>query len=105
MTLAVRAEKFEGQQTADGLLGGDHARAGEARLAYDPGQLDVPHHGEEQEQTPGTGAEGARSQAQGADIGDGRGLRPKGFRAFVVESPRETGEAFLPKQEGEGVDA
>jgi hypothetical protein len=105
MTLAMRAEKFEGQQTADGLLGGDHARAGQTRLAYDLGQLDVPHHGDEQEQTAGTGAEGARSQTQGADIGDGRWLWPKGFGAVVVKSSRETGEAFLPQQEGQCVDA
>ena len=78
---------------------------GRSRLAYDLGQLDVPHHGDEQEQAAGTGAEGARSQAQGADIGDGRWLWPKGFGAFVVESSRKTGEAFLPQQEGQGVDA
>jgi hypothetical protein len=105
LTLAMRAEKFECQQTGDGLFGGDHARAGQTRLAYDLGPLDVPHHRYEPEQAAGTGAEGARSQTQGADIGAGRWLWPKGFGAFVVESSRETGEALLPQQEGQGVDA
>lgn len=105
MTLAMRAEKFECQQSADSLLGGDHARARQVRLAHDFGQLDVPHHGDEQEQAAGAGSEGARSQAQGADIGDGGWLWSKVLGAFVVESSRETGEAFLPQQEGQGVDA
>ena len=41
VALAFRANEFEGQQAAHGLLGGDHLRTGEVGLAQDVGQPDV----------------------------------------------------------------
>jgi len=104
MTLAFGAQQLEGQQASYRLLGGDHGRTGQSHLSYDLAQSDVPHHGEEKEQAPGTGAEGSRGQTQGADISDGRGFGPKGFGAFLVEPTWKAGKAFLPKQEGQSID-
>jgi len=86
------------------LLGGNHGRTGQSYLSYDLAQSDVLHHGEEQEQAPGTSAEGSRGQAEGSDIGDGRGFGPKGLGTFLVEPPGKAGKAFLPKQEGQSID-
>jgi hypothetical protein len=97
MTLAFGAQELEGQQASYRLLGGDHGRTVQSHLSYDLAQSDVPHHGEEQEQAPGTGAEGSRGQAQGADIGDGRGFGSKGLGTFLVEPPGKAGKAFLPE--------
>ena len=81
------------------------AEPGSPACRYDLAQSDVLHHGDEQEQAAGAGAEGSRGQAQGADIGDGRGFGPKGLGAFLVEPSGQAGEAFLAKQEGQRIDA
>jgi hypothetical protein len=104
MTLAFGAQELEGQQASHRLLGGNHGRTGQSYLSYDLAQSDVLHHGEEQEQAPGTSAEGSRGQAEGSDIGDGRGFGPKGLGTFLVEPPGKAGKAFLPKQEGQSID-
>ena len=74
-------------------------------LADDFAQAQVGHHGDEDEESTQARAEGARLVIEGADIGDGGGFGPDGGGTFVVASLRQTSEAFLAQQDGQGVNA
>ena len=105
MALALLADELEGQEGADGLLGGDRGRAGEIGPAEDVGQADVAHQRDEEPEAAEPGSEGARLQAQGADVRHGGRLGAGGLGPFLVEAPGQAREALLAEEDREGVDA
>ena len=105
MALPLLADQLEGQEGADGRLGGARDRAGEIRLAEDLGQADVAPQRDEEPQAAEPGPEGARLQAPGADVRHGGRLGPGGLGPFLIEAPGQTREARLAEEGREGIDA
>ncbi len=101
---AFRADELESQQGAQGLLGGDHCRAGEIGLAQHLGQADAAQERNEEEESAQARAPRARFEAQGANVSNRRGLRAQGLWAFVVEASGQAGEPFLAQEHAEGID-
>ena len=51
VTFALGADQLQGQETADGLGGGDHLRTGQARRGDDRLEIDAIQQRQKQEQT------------------------------------------------------
>src|SRR3954470_2081111 len=103
MALALLADQLEGQEGADGLLGGDRGRAGEIGLAEDLGQADVAHQWYEEPEAAEPSPEGARLRAQHPDVGHGRRVGPSGLGPLVVEASGQACEALLAEEDREGI--
>jgi hypothetical protein len=73
-------------------------------LAEHVAQTQVAHQRYEQEQSTDVRPKRTRCQAQEADIGHRFGYGPDGGWSFVVTASRQTSEALLAEQEGQGVD-
>jgi len=99
------ADELEGQQGAQGLLGGDHGRAGQVGLAQDLGQANSVQERHEEKEPTQACAERAGFQTQGAHIGDGGRFGAQRRRPFLVEASGQAGEAFFAQEHAEGVDA
>ena len=104
MTLAPLAAELEGQEGADRLLGGDRGRAGEVGRTENLGEVNVAHQRDEEPEAAEPGPEGARDEAQGADVGDGRRFGPERLRPFLIEAAWQACEALLAEEDGGGVD-
>ncbi len=105
VAFALLADQLEGQETAQGLRGGDHPGTWQMRLAGDGGQVQRPHQGDKQEQTAKAGAEGARPQVQCMEVGDRRRFGFQGQRPLVIPAARQTGEALFAHQHRQSIDA
>ncbi len=105
MALPLLADQLQGQEGADGLLGGDRDRAGEIGPAEDLGQADVAHQRDEEPEAAEPGAEGARLEAQGADIGHGGRFGPGGPGPLLIEAAGQAREALLAEEGRQGIDA
>ena len=86
MALAFQGPEFEGQTGPQGVLGGDHLRAGKAGGL---GQFLGPQAhqiGQEQEQAPATGGELARGQGELADVGHRFDRGPGGMGPLLIQA-------------------
>ena len=99
------AQQLERQQTAHRLVGGDHLGTRQTAGLDDPSEIDAFQQRHEQEQAGEGGAKRARRQIQAAHIGDLGDVGLEGGRAFLIAAARQSGEALLAQQHGQGVDA
>lgn len=102
MAVAGRPEGLQRQQRPQGAAGRDHLGTGEARVAEDAVQGDGGQGGQEEEQAAELGGERPGTQVESSDIGDFGGGRPRAGRSLVVGPARQTSEAFLPEDLGDG---
>ena len=105
MAFAFFAGEFQRQETAQGLLSGNHVRSRQIEFADDFSQVDLAHQGNKEKKTAHASAEGPGRQIQRSDIGHGGGFGLDGQRSLVVSSPGQAGEALLAHEDGQRIDA
>ena len=90
--VAGAAVEFEGEQGAEGAVGGDPGAAGHGGLAQDVVEGEASEEGGEEEEAAEGGAEGARLEVEFAAVGGGGGERAGGAD-LLGGAARELGDA------------
>ena len=102
VAVACVAEELRGQERPDGAGGRDHRGAGESTAAEEPFQFGGGQPGEEEEQAAELDVDEAWRQVELTDVGHLGDDRTRLVGPFVVESPRQLGEALPHQDRGDG---
>ena len=102
MQVALGAKQLEGEQTAQGMSGRDHLRAGQSAAANDAIEVEFGQRGQEQEQAAELGAERPWFEVQGTHVGAIGGGRLDARGPLVVPAAWQLDKAFLTKDGAHG---